>query len=94
MSVLTKSALAESVADRLGISRARATDMIDVAAETIVGYFQAGGHRATLQGFGTFTKRRREEFSTDGPGAGKRITVPARNIITFKQSRDFKSLIN
>lgn len=40
-----------------------------------------------LTGFGTFTKRHRRAMETRNPRTGLPMTIPARNILTFKGSK-------
>ena len=41
-----------------------------------------------LTNFGTFTKRYRREATTRNPRTGEPMTIPAKTIITFKESKN------
>ena len=45
------------------------------------------GDMLVLTRFGTFTKRYRKESQTRNPRTGEPMTIPARTIITFKESK-------
>ena len=48
----------------------------------------------TLQGFGTFEVKRKEERLTIHPGTHERTLIPPKQVVAFKQSPTFKNRLN
>jgi nucleoid DNA-binding protein len=48
----------------------------------------------TYPGFGTFSKRRRNQRVVRNPQNGAPITVPAQTTVVFAPGQDFKDLLN
>ncbi len=48
----------------------------------------------TIQGFGTFEVKRKEERLTIHPGTHERTLIPPKQVVAFKQSSTFKNRLN
>lgn len=81
MKTLTKHTLAAMVT---GMPTVKAVDLIETLMDLIICYFQNGGERVVLRGFGTFKIRRRRAFTGSDPRNGDPIDVPAALSISFK----------
>lgn len=49
------------------------------------------GENVNLQGFGSFSVQQRAERKGRNPQTGKEITIPARNVCTFKPRKGLRS---
>jgi len=47
-----------------------------------------------LVGFGTWKKMRRKARAGRNPQTGKKLTIPARNVIKFSMGQQLKDTIN
>ena len=83
---MSKSALVESVAEKLGGSKTEASKAID-AVLTSIGAVAGQGGRITVPGFGTFRQKDRPARNAKNPRTGADISVPARSELAFKPSK-------
>jgi DNA-binding protein HU-beta len=83
---MSKARLVESVAEKLGSSKAEAGKAIEAVLSSI-GKVAGSGGRITVPGFGTFRTKDRPERNAKNPRTGADITVPARSELAFKASR-------
>ena len=83
---MSKALLVESVAEKLGSSKADAGKAIEAVLSSI-GKVAGEGGRITVPGFGTFRIKNRPARTAKNPRTGADIDVPARDELSFKASR-------
>ena len=90
---MTKTALIESLAKELGISKRMAGELVNTLIDTIMkGVKKEGEVRIT--GFGTFKKSKRAARTGVNPQNPKeKIKIPAMNVVTFKAGSEFKAAV-
>ncbi|PTX52509.1 DNA-binding protein HU-beta/DNA-binding protein HU-alpha [Gemmobacter caeni] len=82
---MKKSELIASVAEKTGLNRKQAGEVIDVLfAEVARGSADAGG--VAIAGFGTFKVKTRPARSARNPATGATIEVPEKRVLNFKPS--------
>ena len=90
---MTKTALIESLAEELGVSKKLAAELVNAMIEKI----EAGVKKeweVRIQGFGTFKKSKRAARTGVNPQNPKeKIKIPAMNVVTFKAGSEFKWLV-
>ena len=90
---MTKTQLIAAIADKLGISKRLASDMVNAFIEIVVTGVKKGGE-VRLQGFGTFKKSHRKARTGVNPrNPSEKIKIPAMNVPTFKAGSDFKKAV-
>ena len=95
MKVMTKGDLAHLLSKACDpISPAAATALIEALVDFISLYFQEGGRKVTIQGFGSFIRVQRKAYATSHPRTGEAITVPATDTVSFRPSDLFKNRLN
>lgn len=90
---MTKTQLIAKIAEKLGVSKRMASDMVNVLIETVVAGVKKGGE-VRLQGFGTFKKsHRKARVGVNPRSPSEKIKIPAMNVPTFKAGSDFKKAV-
>jgi DNA-binding protein HU-beta len=92
---VNKQELVDSVAKRLGVTKARAAEIADTFfAESgiIAGELRRGG-KVAISGFGHFETRTRAAREVRNPRTGKTITVKASTVPAFRPARALKELV-
>ena len=90
---MTKTALIESVAAELGVSKKLAAELVNNMIANIVKGVKKNGE-VRIQGFGTFKKSKRAARTGVNPQNPKeKIKIPAMNVVTFKAGSEFKALV-
>lgn len=83
----------EELSDRLDISVGSVTTMVEALCSEFAR--KAGDlDGVVVPGFGTFETKLREERISVHPASGKRLLVPPRIYLSFKQSPVLKQKIN
>ena len=83
---MTKKELVETVADKLNITYESAENAVLVTMAAItVGLANSG--TVVIPNFGTFTVRERKARAARNPRTGEKITVEAKNVVTFKAGK-------
>ena len=90
---LTKAALVEQVACATGLTKKRASIIVDTVFGNIAEALQHG-EKVELRGFGSFRLRRREPRRGRNPRTGDRVDVPPKSVPYFKTGKELKELIN
>ncbi len=90
---MKKVELVEAVATKTGLTKADALRAIDATFEAITDALKEGD-KITLIGFGTFGVSRREARTGRNPQTGAKVSIPARNAVTFKAGTQLKQTIN
>ena len=88
-----KSELVEFIAAKTGLTKADAGRALDATLEGIVNGLKKDG-RVALVGFGTFNSKRRAARNGINPLTGKPMSIPAKNVASFKAGSKLKDALN
>jgi DNA-binding protein HU-beta len=101
---MTKAELIARVAARKdlpkGLTKKLVAHLIEAAFTELGDYFiqaRVGGNkpaRFSWPGFGTLSKRKRNQRQVRNPRDGSFLTIPAQATVTFAVSQDLKDLMN
>ncbi len=101
---MTKAELIERVAGRKALPREltkkTVAQIVDAVFTEMGDYFirarnsRTNPARLAYPGFGTFTKRRRNERSGRNPQDGSVITIPAQATVVFSPGQELRGLLN
>lgn len=95
---MNKSEMADKLASKADISKAKAAEVIDHIFSTkdgegIIAVELDAGRKINITGFGSFTLKRRSERQGRNPATGETITIPARNYAHFSASKGLKDRV-
>lgn len=90
---MKKADIAIRIHQQAGISLEEAARLLDHILEFIKTTLQ-GGDSITISGFGKFTVRNKHARPGRNVRTGETIMIPARRVVTFKSSLEFKREIN
>lgn len=88
-----KAELVEKVAEKSGVTKKVAHQVVDSVFETIAEALKAG-EKVQLIGFGSFEVRNRAERAGRNPQTGEEITIPASKAPAFKAGKALKEIVN
>ena len=89
---MRKPELAAAIADKTGLTREKAGEVINAFTDQ-VSAAAARGEDVTLIGFGTFNIRSREARNGRNPQTGASIQIPASKTVAFKAGKALKDAI-
>lgn len=90
---MTKAELVDKVAKDAEITKKIASAALDSAVAAIKEAVKAGDS-VTLIGFGTFRMAERAAREGRNPRTGKKMKIPAKNVVKFSAGKAFKELLN
>ena len=90
---MNKTELIAAVANKTGITKKDAGDVLNAFLDAIKDEL-AAGEKVQLIGFGTFEAKERAARTARNPRTGTEIEVPASKAPTFKAGKEFKDSIN
>lgn len=90
---MNKIELAEKVAEKIGVTKKQAEDMLNAFEEVVTSTLKEGGE-VTLTGFGTFMAKRREaRMGVNPQKPGEKIQIPAVTVPKFKAGKSLKDAL-
>lgn len=90
---MTKTLLVAHLANKLGVSKKMANDMLNVFVDAVMMGVKKGGE-VRIQGFGTFKASKRDARMGVNPRNPKqKIKIPAMRVVSFKAGADFKKAV-
>ncbi len=90
---MTKSDMAEKLADKINVNKQQAEDIINIFTNSIVEAL-AQGDKVEIRGFGSFRVRHRAAKEGRNPKTGEKVFVPPKKVPFFKTGKDFNEIIN
>lgn len=90
---MTKTDLAEVVAKKTGLSKAKAGEAVEAALSSISSALKKG-EKITLVGFGTFDVVKRAARTGVNPQTRQAIKIKASKAPRFKAGKTLKELVN
>lgn len=88
-----KANLVDFIAAETGLTKADAGKALDATLKGIMKGLEDEG-KVALVGFGTFTKKERAAREGINPLTGKPMSIPAKNVVTFKAGSKLKDALN
>ena len=90
---MNKVELAEKVAEKIGVTKKQAEDMLNAYEEVVTSTLKDGGE-VTLTGFGTFMAKKREaRMGVNPQKPGEKIQIPAVIVPKFKAGKSLKDAL-
>lgn len=90
---MNKVELAEKVAEKIGVTKKQAEDMLNAFEEVVTSTLKEGSE-VTLTGFGTFMAKRREaRMGVNPQKPGEKIQIPAVTVPKFKAGKSLKDAL-
>lgn len=90
---MNKVELAEKVAEKIGVTKKQAEDMLNAYEEVVTSTLKQGGE-VTLTGFGTFMAKKREaRMGVNPQKPGEKIHIPAVIVPKFKAGKSLKDAL-
>lgn len=89
---MNRAELIESVAEELGLPKARVAAVIESVVERIEDAL-ASGQRVEIHGLGVFTTTIRAAKKGRNPATGEPVDVPATRVVKFKPARNVKTTV-
>jgi DNA-binding protein HU-beta len=95
---VNKSEMADKLADRADISKAKAAEIIDVLFSTkdgegIIAMELDAGRKVNITGFGNFATKHRAARQGRNPATGETITIGAKRYAHFSASKGLKDRV-
>lgn len=89
---MNKADLVQSVSISNDITKKMAAKIIDTLFEHIATSLQDGG-KVAIAGFGSFNVKERAARTGRNPATGKSIEIDAKNVVSFKASKELKERV-
>ena len=89
---MNKAELANELARRLKLSKAKAVETLNATFETIKSSLKKG-QRVQLVGFGTFSVKQRKARLGRNPKTGEQIQIKARKVPAFQAGSELKNAL-
>ncbi len=86
MKTITKKELVSRIADRTGVTKVVAKDIIQMFLDAIIQEL-AAGNRLEFREFGVFETKERAARRAQNPRTLEKVDVPAKKIVKFKVGR-------
>ncbi len=90
---MRKPELAEAIAAKVDISKAKANEVLTALTDEITDAM-ARNDSVSLIGFGTFSQRERKARTGKNPQTGAAIEIPASKNVAFKPGKALKDAVN
>jgi DNA-binding protein HU-beta len=90
---MNKQQLCTQISKQTKMSKAKCMMVIDSAFNAIESSLKKG-QKVRLVGFGTWKKIRRKARPGRNPQTGKKLTIPARNVVKFSMGQHLFDLMN
>lgn len=90
---MTKQELAEVLASKLDLSKAKAEECINIMIDEITNTLAKGGE-ITFTGFGKFCVSKRKARQGRNPKTGEVVNIAAKNAPKFKAGKALKDAVN
>jgi len=91
---MTKADIVENVYEKLGVySKKESAEIVDIVFDTIKDTL-SDGQKLKISGFGNFVVRGKQSRIGRNPKTGDKITITARQVLTFKPSQVLKNALN
>ncbi|MFK7937410.1 MAG: HU family DNA-binding protein [Saprospiraceae bacterium] len=90
---MNKGDLVNKLAESTDLSKAQATDALNVVLNSI-GEALKDGDKVALVGFGTFSTGHRAERQGRNPRTGEAITIKAKTTVKFKAGKELADAVN
>ncbi len=87
-----KGDLADAIAKKSKLSRAKANELLNVTLDTIQASLKKG-KKVSITGFGTFEVRKRKARVGRNPQTGKSIKIAAKKVPAFKAGAGLKKAV-
>ena len=92
MRTRTRQDLANAIYERVGLSRAESSEMVELTLKLVADEL-VRGNSVKLSTFGTFSVIEKRERMGRNPKSGVPAKITARRILTFKPSRQLKKFV-
>ena len=93
MNKVNKAALAEQIAEKVGVSKKEAEDMVAAFVETVISTLQ-NGDSLTIAGFGAFSAKTRAGRTGVNPqNPTEKIQIPPVTVPKFKAGKALKDAL-
>lgn len=90
---MNKDELSNLIAEKIGIAKKQALDVLDLMTDTITQTIKAGGE-VTLTGFGTFSARQRKgRIGVNPRNISEKIEIPSVKVAKFKAGKNLKDAL-
>lgn len=95
---MNKSEMAEKLAKKADISKAKATEIVEYIFSTkdgegIIAVELDAGRKVNITGFGNFTLKHRSERMGRNPATGATIRIPAKKYAHFSAAKGLKDRV-
>ncbi|UCH77310.1 MAG: HU family DNA-binding protein [Candidatus Coatesbacteria bacterium] len=89
---VSKSDIAEAVAQKAGLPKSKAENVVGLVFDTIQGKLQMG-ERVSIVSFGTFEVRTSKGRMGRNPKTGETIYIPEKKSVKFKAGKGLKEAV-
>ena len=90
---LTKAHIIEAVTERIGYTRQKSIETIEILLELIKQFLESG-EDVLISSFGKFSVKQKAKRKGRNPATGEDMILAPRRIVTFKWSRKLKDKLN
>src|SRR5213080_5235545 len=89
---VTKKEIVKKISEDIGLTQLKTKDIVQRTLNAIIQTLVTEG-RIELRNFGVFEVKRRAPRKARNPRTGDRVSVPAKNVVTFKPGKEMEELV-
>jgi integration host factor subunit beta len=91
---VTKKEIVKEIADRLELTQLKTKEIVQLTFDAIIDTLvNSEDHRIELRNFGVFEVKRRAPRNARNPRTNEKVSVPAKNVVTFKPGKRMEELV-
>jgi integration host factor subunit beta len=89
---VTKKEIVKKISEEIGLTQLKTKDIVQRTLDEIIRTLVQEG-RIELRNFGVFEVKRRAPRKARNPRTGDKVSVPAKNVVTFKPGKEMEELV-
>ncbi len=89
---VTKKEIVKQISEDIGLTQLKTKDIVQRTLDAIIKTL-VSEERIELRNFGVFEVKRRAPRKARNPRTGDKVSVPAKNVVTFKPGKEMEELV-
>ena len=89
---VTKKEIVKQISDEIGLTQLKTKEIVQKTLNAIIQTLVSEG-RIELRNFGVFEVKVRAPRKARNPRTGDKVSVPAKNVVTFKPGKEMEELV-